>query len=509
MRSLLALSVVLVLCTLLPKAAAVGEVMLNREGREASEQSVVVGKYQIVDSKLVVDYEIRNKGKRDIWLCDDVDVLGWDCDVHLDPDGPTLVVSRRLDVPLRSLRDPPLARYVRLPSQQSRIESLILPLPVHLRSVFGGGGVVNGPVDSERLVIEIGYFSGDMPGMIHNILEKVANAKGADGDADLMRIKEHTGGLSQLYALRESEYLRYGSDEFLIYYNFQALKGEQAMRAVIEDLRIPYNEQGQWPELLPPDHGDWSRIEAKFEPSALEFFFPYPTERSLLSGTEKEHLQSVHTIIVGDAGRIRALFEEIGEPEYGGIFTHRSKAHLVCRGGNDRQVSFDVLDDTYLISDGQRLFRYPRGLTSLGALFPEIRPYELRQQCARNLADLASRLQWLRAKGGHRVASDRWCDTIVREYRNVGLVDKFLMRPFRCPSASDAKSHYAMNPNCGPDSSGGTVLLFETQNGWNQHGGPELFTFDNHDPKGGLVLLNDGTVKFIRTEEQLKQLRWK
>ena len=52
------------------------------------------------------------------------------------------------------------------------------------------------------------------------------------------------------------------------------------------------------------------------------------------------------------------------------------------------------------------------------------------------------------------------------------------------------------------------VLLFETKAGWNQHGGPELFTFDNHDPHGGLVVLNDGTVKFIRTEEELKQLRW-
>jgi hypothetical protein len=28
-------------------------------------------------------------------------------------------------------------------------------------------------------------------------------------------------------------------------------------------------------------------------------------------------------------------------------------------------------------------------------------------------------------------------------------------------------------------------------------------------PKGGCVLLNDGTVKFIRTKEELQQLRWK
>ena len=66
-----------------------------------------------------------------------------------------------------------------------------------------------------------------------------------------------------------------------------------------------------------------------------------------------------------------------------------------------------------------------------------------------------------------------------------------------------------MNADCKPDSPPDTVLLFETKAGWNRHGGAKLFTFDNHDPRGGLVLLSDGTVKFIRTEEELKQLRWK
>jgi hypothetical protein len=83
------------------------------------------------------------------------------------------------------------------------------------------------------------------------------------------------------------------------------------------------------------------------------------------------------------------------------------------------------------------------------------------------------------------------------------------MKPLKCPSAKEGTSHYAMNPNCTFDSPPDMVLLFETKDGWNRHGGAELFTFDNHDPKGGLVLLNDGTVKFIRTEEELKQLRWK
>ena len=66
-----------------------------------------------------------------------------------------------------------------------------------------------------------------------------------------------------------------------------------------------------------------------------------------------------------------------------------------------------------------------------------------------------------------------------------------------------------MNPDCGPNSAANVVLLFEAKAAWNQHGGTELFTLDHHDPKGGCVLLNDGTVIFIRTEEQLKALRWK
>ncbi len=110
--------------------------------------------------------------------------------------------------------------------------------------------------------------------------------------------------------------------------------------------------------------------------------------------------------------------------------------------------------------------------------------------------------------------------------------DAAIARMFTCPSAraatdagdaysrhddsdpSDRRpnnwtSDYAMNSNCREGSPDDMVFLFESKPGWNQHGGPELFTFENHEPKGGCVLLNDGTVKFIRTEEELHALRWK
>ena len=89
------------------------------------------------------------------------------------------------------------------------------------------------------------------------------------------------------------------------------------------------------------------------------------------------------------------------------------------------------------------------------------------------------------------------------------MLDHYIARTHKCPGEKSGKCHYAMNPICKPDSPGDMVLLFETKAGWNQHGGPELFTFHNHDPKGGCVLLNDGTVKFIRTKTELHSLLWK
>jgi len=73
-------------------------------------------------------------------------------------------------------------------------------------------------------------------------------------------------------------------------------------------------------------------------------------------------------------------------------------------------------------------------------------------------------------------------------------------------------SHYGLNPNTEPNSAHDMVLLFETECGWNQFGGPELVSVKNHleiyRKEGCNILFNDGTVKFIKTE-RIKNLRWK
>ena len=160
-------------------------------------------------------------------------------------------------------------------------------------------------------------------------------------------------------------------------------------------------------------------------------------------------------------------------------------------------------------------FSYDRNLPNLLLLGPpEIRQFALRLQCAFNLLYLHEELLWFSRSMKAYPVPIGWGEMLVvnkfaGKKQSISISEKEMRDLFVCPGAGIGKGHYAINPNCEPNSPPDMVLLFETKAGWNQHGGPELFTFDNHDPKGGCVLLNDGTVKFIRTKEELKQLQWK
>jgi hypothetical protein len=81
-------------------------------------------------------------------------------------------------------------------------------------------------------------------------------------------------------------------------------------------------------------------------------------------------------------------------------------------------------------------------------------------------------------------------------------------RFLKCPAVKGGRCHFAINPNCTPNSPNDVVLLFETKGGWNQYGGPELLTFDNHRGKTAFVLFNGGWIDSINSEEA-DQLTWK
>ena len=95
---------------------------------------------------------------------------------------------------------------------------------------------------------------------------------------------------------------------------------------------------------------------------------------------------------------------------------------------------------------------------------------------------------------------DKWCDLLIQ---HTDVTEK----EFICPSAGKGRSHYAINPNCKPKSPEDMVLLFETKGGWNQVGGPEILTTENHKGKGCNILFNDSRVEFVKTE-RLGELKW-
>ena len=97
---------------------------------------------------------------------------------------------------------------------------------------------------------------------------------------------------------------------------------------------------------------------------------------------------------------------------------------------------------------------------------------------------------------------EKWCD-LIKPYLGGNNNEVF-----QCPAAEEKiKCHYAMNPNCKPDSPPDTVLLFEIKGGWNKFGGPEILTTQNHSGEGCNILFNGGYVQFISIKN-IDDLKW-
>jgi hypothetical protein len=293
----------------------------------------------------------------------------------------------------------------------------------------------------------------------------------------------------------------------------------------------------------PPDLTACTKIELHYADGALNYFIPHTAaQNSILSEDERRCVQSYDTWAVTDPQLIRAFAYDVSHGTYSGTLQGRRKSpgvDVLCWRGSERIASFTVYSRS-IVTAGKSEFEYSPGMPDLTILEPPaVKPLKARWKCAWNLSKLL--FEGL-ARGRDRLYPDpnRWCDVVVEFLRSQHVTysylndtteylrsDASIRRMFACPSvhvstaANDAhanlanqtvliwRSDYALTPHCGKDSLGDTVFLFESNPGWNQYAGPESFTFDNHNPRGGSVLLNDGTMKFIRTEEELKQLRWK
>lgn len=303
--------------------------------------------------------------------------------------------------------------------------------------------------------------------------------------------------------------IRNRQEEFEVFYKYACTKNEPVLRIELDGVSIPYTESVE-PEVLGLPIGDCTRIEIRYEPSVLAYCFPDQREQDLLSETEREYLESLETIEITDRDDIWALAGSLGG-DYGPVtFTGKSRAEVVGYRESERIVSLTVYRRALITADGHPFYR-DEGFAALREITPQVQPFEMRMQCAYNLDDWWYRFRLYHVIRGTQTdypVPSQWCDDMATALRTAGWRDDWLYRPMTCPATDAHDCGYAMNPQCRRGSPAETVLLFETEPGWNRHGGPELFAFGNHDPKGGCVLLNDGTVTFIRTEEELQALRW-
>jgi hypothetical protein len=171
-------------------------------------------------------------------------------------DEQTLVIRRRFDVPSAyEWNEPPAARYVRLRPGEDRTESLSLALPIERRVVFADQGAAE---YATRLVLEIGFYDRDLPGLIRGIL---AQADKFTGELPLLGnyyllenyfpgllVKRHFRSLSWF----NESHKEISNGQLVFGYMFYTRLGEQVLRLEVDGVHIPYNV----PEWLRPPNDD-------------------------------------------------------------------------------------------------------------------------------------------------------------------------------------------------------------------------------------------------------------
>lgn len=476
------------LCAAMIVATCAAAFAADAPTTEPNAVTITPTKLEVTGRALECHYRITNCSSRDLWLCESMSQGKSNFEALVCEDGKTLLVRRRLGFFSDLFVQPPTGQYIRLPAGTSRTELLSLSVPVRVRRILTGGGR-RGQSLCTRLRLEIGYYDEGLPSM----------------------------NLPLPYANMISETLD-RKEQVVIPHRFDM--GEKTLTLVVESIRIPC--LSEYREVIPPDAVLDSRVAMEFKPSALSFLFPFAADQALLSEDEQRHLRSLMRATIDDVSHLRGMAEDLHAGHDGAFLCVDATAVVTSDRDGARIASFVIDRDGSVLTEAGQVFWHPRGLPSLRGALPGVQPLDLRIRCARNLQDLWCRLSSKTmpqefsacvAPGEGSAAyppPDEWCDIVVLPYQTWDRTGTGAsVRPLRCPATNEGKCHYAMNPNCGPDSPLDMVLLFETKAGWNQHGGPELFAFDNHDPRGGCVLLNDGTVKFIRTEEELQALRWK
>jgi len=124
--------------------------------------------------------------------------------------------------------------------------------------------------------------------------------------------------------------------------------------------------------------------------------------------------------------------------------------------------------------------------------------------CAKNLTQLRKAMRNYVSENGRFPTASKWCDLLL-------IHTDVTEEQFRCPGAPEGPCNYAMNENVEKlqgNYPADIVLLFDSVPGWNQSGGPDLLSPQNHEDDGlCVVLFTGGRVSYVKWQE-LAELKW-
>ncbi|MBN2181354.1 MAG: SUMF1/EgtB/PvdO family nonheme iron enzyme [Sedimentisphaerales bacterium] len=214
------------------------------DSSEINNVKITIGSFKVTNKKLEIRYQIQNKSKNDIWICDGLDFnpTYHYKEVYMDRNSRTLFVRSRLNVPMEGYGPLTFGKYVRLRRGENLTETLSLDLPVHYRRYLSGGAELSPIEYATRLVMEVGYYTIDLPHIIKGLFEEIEKIDEIDDD-DIISFPD-LGLELDVPTLELMIMANYDPNDksAIIPYTFQKFKGEHLSRIVLEGLQIPYQE---------------------------------------------------------------------------------------------------------------------------------------------------------------------------------------------------------------------------------------------------------------------------
>ena len=213
---------------------------------------------EVAETKLRLRYAIANKSPNDIWIFTDMlTTSDKDLEVVLDDDAHSLVIRRRLSVPVGfstlGLTDTISFRmhrtsYVRMHRGERRVESLSFELPVQGRRIMSPSQPTEDIVCVNGLRLQIGYCTQDLPLLIRNLLKQAEwQSEKNPGLAFLpVNVQQETISVRVLNMLnRFNDSLHKTPDRLVIPHEMQRLIHEDVLQIRVDGLCVPYEESDE------------------------------------------------------------------------------------------------------------------------------------------------------------------------------------------------------------------------------------------------------------------------